>query len=47
MTHALAPPLMRPAPQRLRVRWKIYLFLFAFGLIAYLQQRELTVAGVR
>ena len=29
-----------------RVRWKIYLFLFAFGFIAYLQQRSITVAGV-
>ena len=46
MTHALAPPLIRPAPQRLRVRRKIYLFLFAFGFIAYLQHASITVAGV-
>ena len=46
MTHALAPPLIRPAPQRIRVRRKIYLFLFAFGFIAYLQHASITVAGV-
>ena len=46
VTHALAPPLIRPAPQRLRVRRKIYLFLFAFGFIAYLQHASITVAGV-
>ena len=37
----------RPAPQRIRVRWKIFLFLFAFGFIVYVQQRSLTVAGYR
>jgi MFS transporter, ACS family, glucarate transporter len=31
----------------MRVRWKIFLFLFGFGLIAYLQQRSLTVASYR
>jgi ACS family glucarate transporter-like MFS transporter len=46
VTHALAPPLLRPAPQRIRVRRKIYLFLFAFGFIAYLQHASITVAGV-
>ena len=46
MTHALASPLIRPAPQRIRVRRKIYLFLFAFGFIAYLQHASITVAGV-
>jgi ACS family glucarate transporter-like MFS transporter len=46
VTHTLAPPLARPAPQRLRVRRKIYLFLFAFGFIAYLQHASITVAGV-
>jgi len=46
VTHALAPPLIRPAPQRIRVRRKIYLFLFAFGFIAYLQHASITVAGV-
>ena len=35
------------APQRIRVRWKIFLFLFGFGFIAYVQQRSLTVASYR
>ena len=35
------------APPRVRVRWSIFLFLFAFGLIAYLQQRSIAVAGYR
>jgi hypothetical protein len=30
-----------------RVRWKIYLFMFGLSLLAYVQQRGLTVAGVR
>jgi ACS family glucarate transporter-like MFS transporter len=30
-----------------RVRWRIYAFLFAFGFIAYLQQKGLTVAAER
>jgi MFS transporter, ACS family, glucarate transporter len=43
-----APPPAAPArPQRLRVRWKIFAFLFGFGLIAYLQQRSLSVAAYR
>ena len=29
----------------MRVRWKIFLFLFGFGFVAYLQQRGLTVAS--
>ena len=29
----------------MRVRWKIFLFLFGFGFIAYLQQRSITVAS--
>jgi ACS family glucarate transporter-like MFS transporter len=29
------------------VRWKIFLFLFGFGFIAYVQQRSLTVASYR
>ena len=29
------------------VRWNIFLFTFAFGLIAYLQQKGPTVAGYR
>jgi len=28
-----------------RVRWKIFLYLFGFGFVAYLQQRGLTVAS--
>ena len=36
------PPLRHP-----RVRWRIYLFLFMFGLIAYLQARSIPVAGVQ
>lgn len=28
-----------------RVRWRIFAFLFAFGFIAYVQQKGLTVAG--
>lgn len=38
---ALAASLRRGVP----VRWKIFAFLFAFGFIAYLQQRSITVAG--
>ena len=30
-----------------RVRWRIFAFLFAFGFIAYLQQKGLTVAAQR
>jgi MFS transporter, ACS family, glucarate transporter len=33
------------APPRVRVRWKIFAFLFGFGFIAYVQQRSLTVAA--
>jgi hypothetical protein len=29
---------------RFRVRWKIYLFMFGLGLLAYVQQRGLSVA---
>jgi ACS family glucarate transporter-like MFS transporter len=29
------------------VRWRIYLFLFAFGMIAYLQARSIPIAGVQ
>src|SRR5215469_2258650 len=34
-------------PQRMRVRWIIFLFQFAFGFVVYVQQRSLTVAGER
>ena len=33
-----------PAP-RVRVRWKIFGFVFAFGLLAYVQQRGITIAA--
>ncbi len=36
-----------PAPRRLRVRWKMFALLFGFGLMAYVQQRSLSVAGYR
>jgi len=38
----LRPPLRRP-----RVRWRIFLFLFAFGLIAYFQARSVPTAAVQ
>jgi MFS transporter, ACS family, glucarate transporter len=34
-----------PSPPRVRVRWKIFAFLFGFGFVAYVQQRSLTVAA--
>ena len=37
---------LAPAPaQRVRVRWKIFGCLFGFSMVAYLQQRTITVAG--
>ena len=36
-----------PAPPRVRVRWKIFGFMFAFGVFAYLQQKGLSVAALR
>jgi MFS transporter, ACS family, glucarate transporter len=36
-----------PAAQRVRVRWKIFFYLFSFGFIVYLQQRSITVASVQ
>jgi MFS transporter, ACS family, glucarate transporter len=44
--HSAAAALLPPA-QRIRVRWKIFLYLFGFGFIVYLQQRSITVAGVQ
>jgi ACS family glucarate transporter-like MFS transporter len=43
------PPaaVLRPPPRRIRVRWNIFLFLFGFGFIAYVQQRSITVAAYR
>lgn len=31
----------------MRIRWRIFSFLFAFGLIAYVQQKSLTIAAER
>ncbi|HEX4649644.1 MAG TPA: hypothetical protein VH111_12505, partial [Steroidobacteraceae bacterium] len=42
-----SPQRIGVAPQRIRVRWKIFLFLFGFGFIAYVQQRSITVASYR
>jgi ACS family glucarate transporter-like MFS transporter len=33
------------AAPRVRVRWKIFAFMFGFGLIGYLQQRSMTIAA--
>jgi MFS transporter, ACS family, glucarate transporter len=41
------PSAARRAPPRVRVRWKIFFFLFAFGFVVYVQQRSLTVAADR
>ena len=32
-------------PSRIRIRWRIFGFLFGFGFIAYLQQKSITVAA--
>ncbi len=47
MRHGSAPSARRPPLKRPRVRWRIYLFLFGFGMIAYVQARSITVAGVQ
>ncbi|MDE2252112.1 MAG: MFS transporter [Gammaproteobacteria bacterium] len=31
----------------MRIRWRIFLFMFMFGFVAYFQQRTLSVAGYR
>ncbi len=36
-----------PASRGMRVRWKIFAVLFGFGLMAYVQQRSLSVASYR
>lgn len=46
MTHTLAAGVPRRTRQRVPARRKIYLFLFAFGFIAYLQRTSITIAGV-
>jgi MFS transporter, ACS family, glucarate transporter len=47
VTAASLPAFQRPPLTRPRVRWRIFLFLFAFGMIAYLQARSIPVAGVQ
>ena len=47
MTGPRVGALSLPAAQRLPVRWKIFLFLFGFGFIVYMQQRAITVASVQ
>jgi len=34
-------------PQWIRIRWRIFSMLFGFGLLAYLQQKSITVAAER
>ena len=34
-------------PPSLRIRWRIFAFLFAFGWLAYMQQKSITVAAAR
>lgn len=45
MSVEAALSLSRPRAPRVRVRWKMFSFTFAFLLIAYLQQKGPTVAG--
>jgi MFS transporter, ACS family, glucarate transporter len=40
-----AAALTGPAPPVVRARWKIFLFMFGFGFVVYLQQRAIPVAG--
>lgn len=47
MTSAPAAALPLPASPRVRVRWKIFAFMFAFGVFAYVQQKGLSVAALR
>jgi MFS transporter, ACS family, glucarate transporter len=47
VTGRQAAALTLPAPPRLRVRWKIFAFMFAFGVFAYVQQKGLSVAALR
>ena len=47
MRDAISLPAQRPPLTRPRVRWRMYLFLFGFGMIAYFQARSITVAGVQ
>ncbi len=34
-------------PPAIRIRWRMFAFLFGFGLLAYMQQRSITVAAER
>ncbi len=34
-------------PQAIRIRWRVFAFLFGFGLLAYMQQKSITVAAAR
>ncbi|HVC02847.1 MAG TPA: MFS transporter [Steroidobacteraceae bacterium] len=34
-------------PPALRIRWRMFAFLFGFGLLAYMQQKSITVAAER
>jgi ACS family glucarate transporter-like MFS transporter len=46
MTRALAVPSAVRA-QAVRIRWRIFSFLFGFGFVAYMQQKTITVAAER
>jgi sugar phosphate permease len=34
-------------PIAMRIRWRIFSFLFGFGFLAYVQQKTITVAAER
>jgi MFS transporter, ACS family, glucarate transporter len=36
---------MQAAPPLIRIRWRIFAFLFGFGFLAYVQQKSITVAA--
>jgi ACS family glucarate transporter-like MFS transporter len=46
MTQALSMPSIVRA-QAMRIRWRIFSFLFGFGFVAYVQQKTITVAAER
>ena len=47
MTGPSAAALPLSAPPRVRVRWKMFAFMFTFGVFAYVQQKGLSVAALR
>jgi ACS family glucarate transporter-like MFS transporter len=47
MTPAAERPPAAVRPQWIRIRWRIFSMLFGFGLLAYLQQKSITVAAER